>query len=100
MYVPRFYSQEEYEQFKIELDQFINKQTSPDYWSYNYYIGAKYDMNSVGSHKDGFTWLDNNNEIDEEYRLNNTFEQWRTGWSWINGPFKMGKCAKMILPIK
>ena len=61
------------------LSQFINQQTSPDNWKYHYYLGAKLDFNFVGTHRDGMHWTDNNNEIDGEYKLVNTFESWNTG---------------------
>ena len=63
------------------LSQFINQQTSPDNWKYHYYLGAKLDFNFVGTRKDGFHWLDNNNEINRNYKLVNTFETWNTGRS-------------------
>ena len=84
MNLPRFYTQEEYDQFKIELNQFKSQQTSPEDWKYHYYLGARFDLNFVGTHKDGIHWLDNNNQIDGEYKLVNTFEQWNTDRFWIN----------------
>ena len=79
MNLPRFYTQEEYDRFKTELNQFTGQQTSPDDWRYHYYLGAKLDVNFVGTHKDGMHWIDNNNEVDGEYKLVNTFESWNAG---------------------
>ena len=96
MNLPRFYTQEEYDQFQMEFEEFIFRHIELyeyyDYYNdwyipwdrkYNYYLGARFDLNFVGTHKDGFYWLDNNNQIDTEYKLVNTFEYWNTDWFWI-----------------